>query len=157
MLRVSDIAVSAMKKMWGSIQESPCKDVKENLKELRKQLNDEVLDVSECLRDYANLVDAYYSNCPPFGSGDEEKDFQEFTEIIGHSVVIGNYRLLDRWAIDYPKSNPQRLAEPIAQYSHKIDGVVKNQWQVLAQQYKWPSHAKAYCEYLCENLAQVKV
>ncbi|MEM8502402.1 MAG: hypothetical protein AAF716_04540 [Cyanobacteria bacterium P01_D01_bin.1] len=157
MLKIPSIAVTIMTRLRGSIHPGSCDNIKKDLDELRRTLNSEVLDVSECLRDYTSLVDNYYSNCPPFGSGNEQKDFQDFIEIIAHSIVICNYTLLDRWAVEYPQKNQHKLAAPLAQYVHKIDGVVKTQWTALSGEYKWPPQARDYCHYLVKNLAQVRI
>jgi hypothetical protein len=151
MLKLPPAILSAMKSLSGSLQGKPCINVKSELKKIREDLNKEVVEVSEGLRQYANLVDSYYSQCPPFGSGSNENDYQDFIELIGHSVIIGNYTLLEKWAIQYPRKNPKRLAQPLASYAAVFCNITKSKWEETSQIFKWPPQAKMYCEYLVQS------
>lgn len=152
MLKTPDIITNAMKRLRGSVGRSPCRNIRGELDELCKKISSEISPITQTLCDYKSLVDEYYSSCPPFGSGDKQEDFDDFIEIIAHSLVINNYLLLDRWAIEYPKNNPQRLAEPLSWYPRQIAGVVNNDWQTLSEQCEWPPQAKDFCLYIVEKL-----
>ncbi|NEZ68347.1 hypothetical protein D0962_37440 [Leptolyngbyaceae cyanobacterium CCMR0082] len=131
-----------------------CTDIQSQIRQAREALDNQFLDASETLRVYAKLIDSYYTQCPPFGTNDQQKDFKYFIEIIGHSLVIGNYTLIDTWAIQYPQANPQRLAEsqPLSEVVRKLEeGLKPENWQVLREDYKWPEQARYYCEYIIQK------
>jgi hypothetical protein len=151
MLPFRSAILDAMKALSNSSSNKPCNHIKTELKRIRGELNQEVLDVSEGLRRYTELVDSYYSQCHPFGSGKFESDYQDFIELVGHSLVIGNYFLLEKWAIRYPIENPTCLAQPLPKYISTFNSVTTTQWEQISQQLKWPSQARVYCEYLVKN------
>ena len=141
-------AMTALSRSWLN---KPCNKIKEDLKRIRQELSKEVLDVSEGLRNYTDLVDSYYSQCLPFGSGNYELDYQDFIELIGHSIVIGNYFLLEKWAIEYPVNNPRCLAQPLSKYISIFDAVTKTRWEQVSRKFGWPPQARVYCEYLVQS------
>lgn len=151
MLPFRTALMDAMKALSQSSSAKPCKDIKLELTKIREELNKEVLDVSEGLRHYTDLVDSYYSQCPPLGSGNNQRDYQDFIELIGHSLVIGNYFLLEKWAVRYPVENSNRLAQPLSKYVSTFDAVTTTQWLQVSQQFGWPPQAKVYCEYLIKS------
>jgi len=151
MLQFRPAILNAMKNLAKSWSQQPCNDIKTELKIIREELSQEVLDVSEGLRHYTILVDSYYSQCPPFDSGNYENDYQDIIEIIGHSIIIGNYFLLEKWAIRYPIENNGLLAQPLSKYVNTFDAVAKTHWDQISQQFGWPFHAKVYCEHLVNS------
>lgn len=131
-----------------------CADIQTAIREAREALDNQFLDASETLREYAKLINDYYTHCKPFGSNNEKEDFKCFIDIIGHSLVIGNYTLIDTWAIQYPQKNPDRLAEsqPLTEVARKLEeGLKPENWKVLRDEYKWPEQARYYCEYIVQK------
>lgn len=151
MLQFRSAIMDAMSALSKSSSVKKCLDIKSNLEEIRAELNKEVLDVAEGLRHYTELVDSYYSQCAPFGTGKKDDDYQCFMELIGHSIVIGNYFLLEKWAVRYAVDNKGRLAQPISKYANTFNEIINNQWEQVSNQYEWPSQAKFYCEYLVKS------
>lgn len=144
-------AMRALSQSQSSDQQS-CQDIQAQLAQIRAELNKEVLDVSEGLRCYTELVDNFYTECPPFGSGSFEADYQDIIELVGHSMVVGSYYLLEKWAVRYPMGQPKPgcLAQPIEQYRITFEQTISNEWQTLATTFGWPPQARAYCEYLIQ-------
>ena len=146
--------MNAMRVLSQSSSQQSCQDIQAQLTQIREELNKEVLDVSEGLRCYTELVDTFYSECPPFGSGSFEADYQDIIELIGHSMVVGSYYLLEKWAVRYPIGQPNRLAQPIHQYRRTLEEAISNHWQTLVTTFGWPPQARAYCEYLIQSWQQ---
>lgn len=120
---------------------------KRDLRDIRKRLRDGVFDISTMLDEYEAKLNDYYEKHPPFSVCDEEENFSEFGEIVKDAFSAGSYKVLQKWAVDYPLNNPDRLAHPISHYTKGFEGFVAN-WESAASVDGWPSEARVYWDYL---------
>lgn len=90
-----------------------------SIAKIQEELKPHIADVSEVLRRYTDLVDAYYEHKKPFASKDEVQDLAEIIQIIGFSTIIGNYFLIEKWCVQhFQRSEP---AKPLAYYIAKME------------------------------------
>lgn len=122
----------------------------EELKAIRKAMEKETLKIAEGFRLYSQTVNEYYLKFPPFGTGDVNKDFEDFIELVGHSVIIGNYFLLSEWGVKYPLNQPSVLAgkQLLSRYVDGFKKAITEKWEENKTQHGWPDEAQEYWQYL---------
>lgn len=135
-----------------------CAGIQETIKDAREALDNHFLDASEKLRQYADLIDTYYTQCPPFANNNgEEFDydkeyFKDLIQLIGHSLVIGNYSLLDKWVLKHPQTLSEEAAQIVRENIATFEDALKREnWQDFKSRFKWPEQASYYCEYLVQQ------
>ncbi len=126
-------------------------DLQKKLAKIRNDLEKEGCNFAKSLENYSKLVDAYYLKYPPFGTKDFHKDFEDFIEIVGHSLVVGNYSLINKWAIDFPLKNWSRLAKKPHEYLERFDYAVSKDLEYYKNNRDWPEEAKYYLKYLIQE------
>lgn len=125
--------------------------LQEEMARTREAMEQETLNVAEGFRHYGIIVNRYYSQFPPFGTNIVENDFEDFVELIGHSVVFGNYSLISEWGTKYPLTNPHILAAEPFQYLPVFRNSIGQKWQHYQRQRGWPEVAKNYWQYLIDS------
>lgn len=120
-------------------------ELKEEIKKIRDTLNGGLSDLDELLNEYKKMVDEFYGMHPPFKNQHDE--IVDFIELIGHSQVIGNFALLDKWAIEYPANN-RVLTQPISTYRQFFQIEIIGNWDTYRNKYHWTDDVKEFWEYL---------
>jgi len=121
-----------------------------DLEAIRKAMENETLKIAEGFHLYGETVNEYYLKFPPFGTNHVDKDFEDFIELIGHSVIVGNYFLISEWGVKHPLSNPSILAgsQFLQRYVDRFKEAITTNWQANQTKYGWPDEAKDYWQYL---------
>lgn len=149
MLRFPEHLFARFKEMSNLLKQSPRKqELQQKLTETRQAMERETLGVAEGFRQYGSIVSAYYAKFHPFGTRKLQNDFEDFVELIGHSVVVGNYSVISHWGVDYPLDNRGVLAEDPQKYLPVFQAVVTDRWQYYKEKYGWSESAKLYWQYL---------
>ena len=133
------------------------KDTYQNkLTGIRTAMENQTLQIAEGFYLYGQTVDDYYSQFHPFGTKDVEKDFEDFIELIGHSVVVGNYFLISEWGVKYPLDNPSVLAGEkfLKRYVDRFKKAIGEDWGKNQSQHRWPDEAREYWKYLIKEWEQ---
>ena len=125
-------------------------EIQQQLTETRQAMEKETLNVAEGFRQYGSVVSTYYRTFKPFGTKSLQHDLEDFIELVGHSVVIGNYSLISQWGIEYPLRN-NVLAKEAQEYIPVFQAVVTDRWQYYKEKYNWSESAKLYWQYLLEE------
>lgn len=113
-----------------------------------KDIRQETLRVAEYFRKYTEIIDSYYVRFNPFGTQNLQNDIEDFNDVIGHSVVVGSYYLIDKWAVEYPSHDPNVLAEMPQSYLRIFERVAGHGWGEIRHAYGWPESARSYWKYL---------
>lgn len=121
--------------------------LKQGIKNIRDELTTELSDLDELLDVYKKMVDEFYSMHPPFVNKNQHDEKVDFIELIGHSQVIGNFALLDKWAIEYPANN-RVLNQPISTYSKLFQRDIIGNWDKYRNELGWTDDVKEFWEYL---------
>lgn len=152
MLRFPDHLVVRFRTMANLLRQNSTKQtLQREMAETRIAMEKETLGIAEGFRQYGDIVNAYYLKFKPFGTQSLERDFEDFVELIGHSVVIGNYSLINQWAVNYPLRTKGVLAGDYRNYLAVFHGVVTNRWQHYKTAYRWPDSTKLYWQYLIDE------
>jgi hypothetical protein len=149
MLRFPDHLVVQFRTMTNLLRHNSTKqEIQQEMAATRKAMERETLGVAEGFRQYGEIVNAYYVRFKPFGTSNLQHDFEDFVELVGHSVVVGNYSLISQWAVNYPLQNSGVLAQRPQEYLPVFKGIISDRWQHYKATYGWPDTAKLYWQHL---------
>ncbi len=121
-----------------------------DINEIRTHLTTTVGDLSEVLRLYEKKFDAHYEQSKPFSTNDKFLDSDEFAKIVRDAFSVSSYRIIKKWAIDYPSNNPQVLNQPLSFYAEQFQQDLEDWDKSFGQQ--WHPDSQEYWKYLAEGL-----
>ena len=156
MLRFPESIRIDLRKMLETLRQSGPDDkltLQNELQSIRESMENETLKIAEGFHLYGQTVNGYYSKFPPFSTGNVQQDLEDFIELIGHSVVIGNYFLISEWGVKYPLIQPSVLAkgEHLDRYIASFRRAITDEWEENQDAFGWPDEAKSYWQYLIEE------
>ncbi len=127
----------------------------EKLTSIREAMEKETLQIAEGFRLYGETLHEYYSKFPPFQGKTFALDLEDFIELIGHSVVIGNYFLISQWGVDYPLLSKQTVLahgdDRLPNYISAFKKAINEDWEKHQNEDDWPKECKQYWEYLIKE------